>query len=151
MTCLRTKMRRDLWRMKWRAIAILLTLAGGVAVCAGSYMGVLSLLYTRDTVYRELHFADLEVRFHPDDARNLPDLSRFEGVTRVERRLVFPGVIRPRGKPPITVIMTSLESPNPGIHSFKFLHGRPFRSYELDAAVINTSLAAYHGYKVGDR
>src|SRR6266545_486149 len=151
MTCLRTKMRRDLWRMKWRALAILLTLASGVAVYAGIYMGVLSLLYTRDTVYRELHFADLEVRFLPDDARNLPSLAKLEGVSRVERRLVFPGVIRPRGKPPITVIMTSLESPNPGIHSFKFLHGRPFRADELDAVVIDTSLAAYHGYKVGDR
>ena len=150
MSTLRVKMLRDLWRMKWRALAIILMIASGVAVYAGVHMGVLSLLWTRDSVYRELHFADLEVRFLPDDARNLPDLSRLEGVTRVERRLVFPGIIRPRGKPPITVIMTSLESPNPGVHSFKFLHGRPFRADELDAVVIDTSLAAYHGYKVGD-
>jgi len=150
MSTLRVKMLRDLWRMKWRALAIILMIASGVAVYAGIYMGVLSLLWTRDSVYRELHFADLEVRFLPDDARNLPDLSRLEGVTKIERRLVFPGIIRPPGKTPITVIMTSLEAPNPGIHSFKFLHGRPFRADELDAVVIDTSLAAYHGYTVGD-
>jgi len=150
MSTLRIKMLRDLWRMKWRALAIILMIASGVAVYAGIYMGVLSLLWTRDSVYRELHFADLEVRFLPDDARNLPDLSRLEGVRKIERRLVFPGIIRPPGKTPITAVMTSLEAPNPGIHSFKFLQGRPFRADELDAVVIDTSLAAYHGYRVGD-
>ncbi len=150
MTRLRLKMARDLWRMKWRALAIILTLASGVAVYAGFYMGILSLLWTRDSIYSELHFADLEVRFLPDDARNLPDLSRLDGVARIERRLVFPGIVRPTGKPPITVVMTSLEVPTPGIHSFKFLAGRPFRADELEAVVIDASLASYHGYKVGD-
>ncbi len=150
MTRLRVKMWRDLRRMRWRALAIVLTLASGVAVYAGFYMGVKSLLWTRDSIYRELHFADLEVRFLPDDARNLPDLSRLDGVTRIERRLVFPGIVRPPGKNPITVVMTSLEAPTPGIHSFKFLAGRPFRADELDAVVIDVSLATYHGYKVGD-
>ena len=150
MTRLRLKMCRDLRYMKWRALAIILTVASGVAVYAGFYMGVKSLFWTRDSIYRELHFADLEVRFLPDDARNLPDLSRLEGVTRLERRLVFPGIVRPPGKTPITVIMTSLEAPTPGIHSFKFLAGGPFRADELDAIVIDASLATYHGYKVGD-
>ena len=150
MTRLRLKMCRDLRYMKWRALAIILTVASGVAVYAGFYMGVKSLFWTRDSIYRELHFADLEVRFLPDDARNLPDLSRLEGVTRLERRLVFPGIVRPPGKTPITVIMTSLEAPTPGIHSFKFLAGGPFRADELDTVVIDASLATYHGYKVGD-
>ena len=150
MTRLRLKMARDLWRMKWRALAIILTLASGVAVYAGFYMGILSLLWTRDSIYSELHFADLEVRFLPDDARNLPDLSRLDGVARIERRLVFPGIVRPAGQPPLTVVMTSLEVPTPGIHSFKFLAGRPFGADELDAVVIDASLASYHGYKVGD-
>ena len=131
--------------MKWRALAIILTLASGVAVYAGFYMGVTSLLWTRDSIYRELHFADLEVRFLPDDDRNLPDLSGLEGVTRIERRLVFPGIVRSSGRAPTTVVMTSLERPTPGIHSFKFLAGRPFRPDELDAVVIDASLASYHG------
>ncbi len=150
MTRLRIKMARDLWRLKWRALAIILTLASGVAVYAGFYMGMESLRWTRDSIYRELHFADLEVRFLPDDDRNLPDLSRLEGVARIERRLVYPGILRPAGQPPLTVVFTSLESPSPGIHSFKFLAGRPFRADELDAVVIDASLSTYHGYRVGD-
>jgi len=149
-TRLRVKMWRDLWRMKWRALAIILTLASGVAVHAGVYMGVESLFWTRDSIYKELNFADLEVRFLPDDLRNLPDLSGLDGIARVERRLILPGIVRVTGKMPLTVIMTFLETPDPGIHSFKFLTGRPFRADEFDAAVIDVSLARYHGYKVGD-
>jgi putative ABC transport system permease protein len=147
---LRVKMRRDLWRMKWRALAMILTLASGVAVYAGVYNGVRSLFWTRDTIYRELHFADLEVQFLPDDARNLPSLSALEGVARVERRLVLPGIMRISGKAPLTAVMTFLENPMPAIHSFKMLAGRPFGRDELDAAVIDVSLSTHHGYKVGD-
>ena len=150
MTRLRVKMWRDLWRMKWRALAIILTLASGVAVYAGVYMGVDSLFWTRDSIYKELNFADLEVRFLPDDLRNLPDLAGLDGIARVERRLILPGIVRIPGRAPLTVIMTFLEAPEPAIHSFKFLAGRPFRADEFDAAVIDVSLARYHGYKVGD-
>jgi len=113
-------------------------------------MGVESLFWTRDRIYRELNFADLEVRFLPDDLRNLPDLSGLDGIARVERRLILPGIVRAPGKTPLTVIMTFLEAPEPAIHSFKFLAGRPFQADELDAAVIDVSLARYHGYRVGD-
>src|SRR5262249_59938327 len=101
MTRLRVKMWRDLWRMKWRALAIVLTLASGVAVYAGFYMGVKRLLWTRDSIYRELHFADLQVRFLQDDARNLPDLSRLVRLTPIDRRLDFPRILPPPGNTPL--------------------------------------------------
>ena len=44
------------------------------------------------------HFADLQVSFLPDDARNLPDLDGIPGVARVERRLLFPGTVRIPGR-----------------------------------------------------
>src|SRR5687768_9532764 len=106
MTALRVKLRRDLWAMRWRALAIVLTLASGVAMYTGIYTGLLSLFWTRDSIFRELHFADLEVRFLPDDANNLPGLSDIRGVARVERRLVFPGTLRLPGKAPVTAVMT---------------------------------------------
>jgi putative ABC transport system permease protein len=150
MTRLRVKMRRDLWRMRWRALAIVLTLASGVAIYAGVYTGLLSLFWTRDSIYRELHFADLEVRFLPDDVRNLPELSDIQGVARLERRLVFPGILRMPGKAPLTAVMTFLENPAPAIHSFKVIAGRLVGRDELDTVVIDVGLATYHGQKVGD-
>jgi putative ABC transport system permease protein len=143
-------MRRDLWRMRWRALAIVLTLASGIAVHAGVYMGARSLFWTRDTIYAELNFADLEVRFLADDVGNLPSLSALPGVRRVERRLVLSGTLPGREAAPLAVVMTFLERPTPGIHSFRFVAGRPFRADELDAVVVDVSLATYHGYRVGD-
>src|SRR6185503_2698897 len=114
------------------------------------YTGLLSLFWTRDSIYRELHFADLEVRFLPDDVRNLPELSAIDGVARVERRLVFPGTVRTPDQAPLTAVMTFLENPAPAIHSFKVVAGRLFGIDELDAVVIDTSLATYQRYAVGD-
>src|SRR3989449_2660712 len=105
--------------MRWRTLAIVLTIASGVAIYAGIYTGLLSLFWTRDSIFKELHFADLEVSFLPDDARNLPELSGIRGVARVERRLIFPGTVRMPGKPPLTAVMTFLENPAPVIHAFK--------------------------------
>src|SRR5687768_8530484 len=150
MKALRVKLRRDLWAMRWRALAIVLTLASGVAVYTGIYTGLRSLYWTRDSIYRELHFADLEIRFLPDDAKNLPELADIRGVAHVERRLVFPGTLRIPGRAPVTAVMTFLEKPAPAVHSFKLVSGRLFRPDELDAAVIDVSLATYHDRKVGD-
>ncbi|MEW6440494.1 MAG: FtsX-like permease family protein [bacterium] len=147
---LRVKMRRDLWRMRWRALAIVLTLASGVATYVGTYTGVLSIFRTRDTVYRQLHFADLEVRFSPQDVNRLPDLARLKGVQKLERRLLFPGIIKRPGHPSLMAVITLLETPTPDIHALQFVEGRPFRSDEPDAVVIERTLAEYHGYGVGD-
>lgn len=150
MTRLRVKMRRDLWRMRWRALAIIMTIASGVAVYVGVYTGIRSLFSTRDRVYERLQFADLEVRFVPEDVHNLPDLSDLAGVETLERRLVFPGIITSGGKRPLSAVMTFLETPSPEIHAFDFVAGRPFRADEWNAVVIERSLAVQHGYRVGD-
>ena len=70
---LRVKMRRDLWHMRWRALAIVLTVASGVAIYAGIYTGLLSLFWTRDSIFKEQHFADLQVSFNKfaDSALNI--------------------------------------------------------------------------------
>ncbi len=150
MSRLRLKMRRDAWQMKWRALAIVLIVASGVAIYAGIYWGLLSLFRTRDSVYRAQHFADLEVRFLPEDVRNLPDLAGIEGVARLERRLLLSGVLRLSGQAPLTAVMTFLETPAPVIHAFKVVAGRLFRPDEQDAAVIDKGLGTHHGLKVGD-
>jgi len=43
MTRLRLKMVRDVWRMKWRALAIVFTLASGIAIDSGMSSAVASL------------------------------------------------------------------------------------------------------------
>src|SRR5207248_8105379 len=129
--------------------AIVLTIASGVAIYAGVYAGLQSLYWTRDSIYRELNFADLEVRFLPDDVRNLPEL-RVPGVAHLERRLVLPGTMPLPGRAPLAAVMTFLETERPTIHSFQVVAGRLFRPEELDAAVIDVGLATSLGSTVGD-
>lgn len=147
---LRVKASRDLVGMKWRALAIVLTIASAVGVYAGANMAIQSLLWTREREFERLNFADLEVRFVPEDARNLPDLSSLSGIENVERRLVLPAIIRTSEGKPLAGLMTFLEKSEPEVHSFEFVEGRPFSSEELDAVVIEKSLATYHGYHPGD-
>src|SRR5882724_13397028 len=131
-------------------LAIVLTIASGVAIYAGIYTGLLSLFWTRDSIFKEQHFADLQVSFLPDDARNLPDLSGIPGVVRIERRLLFPGTVRVPGRRPLAAVMTFLENPAPAVHAFKLVAGRLVAPAELDTAVIDVWLAKYHGKQIGD-
>ncbi len=101
---LKVKAWRDLYRMKWRALAIVMTIASAVAIYGGANMAIGSLLWTREHEFDRLRFADLEVRFVPEDANNLPDLSAIRGVAKVERRLVLPATIRTAQGQPLTAV-----------------------------------------------
>lgn len=136
--------------MRWRALAILLTIASAVAVYVGVYAGLRSLYRTRDSIYRELAFADLDVHFVPEDVNNLPSLHGVEGVEVTERRLVFPGVLQEPGGEKLSAQLIFLENPRPRLNRFRFLEGRPFREDAFDEVVIEQALARYHGYRVGD-
>jgi len=136
--------------MKWRALAIIMTIASAVGIYGGANMAIQSLLWTRDHEFERLNFASLEVRFIPDDASNLPDLSAIDGVEKVERRLVLPATIRTSQGRPLTAVMSFLETSLPEVHSFDFVEGRPFSPDELDAVVVEKSLLTYHGYSPGD-
>jgi putative ABC transport system permease protein len=150
MTKLRVCMWRNLRRMKWRAVAVILTIASAVAVNVGMYAGIRSLFWTRDSINRELAFADLEVHFVPEDLHNVPPLDGLAGVASVERRLLFPGTVRtPQGRK-LSAEMIFLEQPLPRLHQLRFVAGRPFRADAPNEVVIEQSLATYHGYRVGD-
>jgi len=136
--------------MKWRALAIVMTIASAVGIYGGANMAIQSLLWTREHEFERLNFAALEVRFVPEDASNLPDLSAIDGVAKVERRLVLPATIRTADGRPLTAVMSFLETSLPEVHSFDFVEGRSFSPDELDAVVIEKSLLTYHGYRPGD-
>src|SRR5882672_11808213 len=93
MRILRRKSLRDLWRIRWRALAVALTVASGVGIYAGIGMAIATGFHTREVLFQRMRFADLEVQFLPEDVANLPDLGRIQGVRAVERRLVLPGTV----------------------------------------------------------
>jgi putative ABC transport system permease protein len=148
---LQLKVLRDLWRVRWRAVALVLSVACGVAVFSGIEMAAGSLVHTAEVLLARMRFADLEVQFLPEDTANLPDLSAIPGVQAVERRLIFPGTVFLEGDRRIVGLLVFLETPAPNINALERLHGRSIRPDDFDSVVIERSLAIYHGFNVGDR
>ena len=104
------KMLRDLWQIRWRAVAVVLTVASGVGIFAGSGMAINTGFHTRDVLLDRMRFADLEVQFLPEDVANLPDLGRIQGVEAIERRLVMPGSVTKTDGSRITGVLVFLET-----------------------------------------
>jgi putative ABC transport system permease protein len=151
MRLLRRKMLRDLWHIRWRALAVALTVAAGVGVYAGVGMAIDTGYHTRDVLLDRMRFADLEVQFLPEDVANLPDLASVPGVLAVERRLLMPGNVSLLDGTRMSGVMVFLEAPQPTLDVLELLAGRPLATADFESAVIERSLAAYHGFKVGDR
>jgi putative ABC transport system permease protein len=144
------QMLRELWNIKWRSLTIALSISYAVGVYAGVDMAVQSLFATRDILYARMNFADLEVLFLPEDVNNLPDLGDIDGIAKVERRLIFPGTILLGEQKKILGVVVFLEDIRPEIDSLEMTAGVPLRQNDLQSAVIEQSLAHYHGLKLGD-
>jgi putative ABC transport system permease protein len=151
MRALTRKLLRDVWRIRWRALGVALTVACGTGVFAGIEMAIASLFNTRDVLLERMRFADLEVQFLPEEVANLPDLSGIAGVRSVERRLILPGTVVLDDTRRIVATLVFLESPSPGIDALELVSGRPLTPGDPESAVIERSLALYHDFRVGDR
>jgi len=144
-------MLRDLWQIRWRALAVALTAAAGVGIYAGAEMAIHTGGHTREVLLGRMQFADLEVQFLPEDVANLPDLGRIPGVRGVERRLVMPGTVFLKDNSRISGALVFLESPAPAMDRLELIDGRPVDPADFESAVIERSLATYHDFAVGDR
>jgi putative ABC transport system permease protein len=144
------KMLRNLRDVKWRAVTIAVTVASGVAVYAGVDMAIRSIFETRETLYRQTHFADLEVLFLPEDVNNLPRLDDLPGVLQVERRLIFPGTVLMSGGRRLPGIVTFLDNHRPEVNALNLEQGEAFAADDLEGVVAERSLRDHHGVKPGD-
>ncbi|MFQ5830126.1 MAG: FtsX-like permease family protein [Candidatus Methylomirabilia bacterium] len=151
MRTLTRKMIRDFWKIRWRALSIVLTVACGVGIFAGIEMAIESLFNTRDVLFDRMRFADLEVQFLPEDVANLPELTQVPGVQTVERRLILRGEILLGGGRRLAGVLVFLETPEPSINSLERLAGHGVLAEDFESSVIERSLARYHGLEVGDR
>ncbi|MBI3824585.1 MAG: FtsX-like permease family protein [Candidatus Rokubacteria bacterium] len=151
MRVLERKMLRDLWQIRWRALAVALTVASGVGIYAGTGMAIATGFHTRDVLFQRMGFAELEVQFLPEDVTNLPDLTAVPGVHAIERRLVLPGTVFLPDHSRIAGVLVFLETVPPTIDALEIAAGGPLRAGDFESAVVERSLATFHGFGVGDR
>jgi len=141
---------RDIWIFRWQSLAIIIVVACGVAILSGVDMAFKSLEFTREKIYNELNFADLEILFIPDGTELIPDFHDIEGIQTVEKRVVFPGSILLDNNKKLSGVFTLVESPQPQVNSFRIVKGNPINFSDLKSVVLEQSLAKYHGFKPGD-
>ncbi len=144
------KVLRDLKKMKLHTLAIILTLACGIGVYTGVDMGIKSLFYTRDKIFKDMNFADLEIQILPEDIRNLPDFSDIPEIKHVEQRLVMPGIIQLKNNTRLTALMVFQENLKPDINKLEIIEGRNINGNKLDEAIAEKTLLVHHGIKPGD-
>jgi putative ABC transport system permease protein len=142
-------MRRAAWKMKGRLFAAGLIMGSALAMFVGVYSAIDSLFDSRAQWYRQLNVADLEVRIVPEDAVNIPPLQGVDGVASVERRLVLPGNIDTKGGRKLYAVMMATEQA-PAVNRLRIDEGRNLDPSHPTEVVIERSMAAHHGYKVGD-
>ena len=130
------KMLRDLWQIRWRALAVVLTVASGVGIYAGSGMAIATGFHTRDVLLERMRFADLEVQFLPEDVENLPDLKGIPGVRAIERRLVLPGTVFLTDNSRISGWLVFLETAAPTLDSLDLVGGGPVCPQDFASAVV---------------
>ena len=137
--------------MRYRLLALCLVAAAGFGVYVGVYSAIDSLLAERDRAFSEGNLADLEFRFVPEDLQRIPDLSRIEGVSVTENRLVFPGQLQFPSAPPLfSLLVTSDPEKGGQLNRIEILEGSGLNPNHPEAVVIDRNLALFHHLKPGD-
>ncbi|WP_435103183.1 FtsX-like permease family protein [Arhodomonas sp. AD133] len=142
---------RQAWGMRYRLLGIAAILGIAAGLFIGIYSSIDSLYSTRDTYYRQLSAADLEVTFVPSDRANVPDLDDVEGVATWTTRLMSPGqlVLADGSRHASTVITRDLADPAP-IDELQVLQGTGLERETPNAVLIERTFADHFGVEPGD-
>lgn len=150
---LNTKIRRELWQMRGQAFAIVLVIAGGVAVCVMSLVNYASLQTTRLAYYDEHQFADVFVSVKRAPRHLLPRVAAIPGVSRLSARVEAGAKLDVAGfDEPVTAQLVSLPpTGQPSVNRLYVRHGRlPVHGRSQEVAVIG-SFADAHDLRPGDQ
>lgn len=145
---------RDLWHIKIRTITIILIIASGVSVYAGTYMGLEIIRYTSKVLYKSLHLADLQVNFIPvtdEETPSIKEIKKIRGIKGITKRLILPGCIELKNNEIIAALFILLK-PNyhPEVNNIKITCGEYLSGEDNEGVVIDVGLAKEYGYKIGD-
>ncbi len=146
------KLLRDLWRLKFQALAIALLIAVGVAVTVMSYSSQAALKAARAAYYEETRFADVFATATRAPMSVARDLAEIEGVTVVDARVLEGGLMAVPGllRPAVAKIISLPEREATALNRLALTAGRlPDPDRPTEAVALRTFLDAAH-VKLGD-
>jgi ABC-type antimicrobial peptide transport system permease subunit len=136
--------------MRYRLLGIAAIAGMAAGIFIGVYSCIDSLYHTRDFFYTKLSMADLEVRFVPTDAANVPDISHLDGVSEWATRLVSPGQLTLEGgsRHAATVITRNLGKPG-SIARLQVLRGDTLHPERPNSVLVDRNFADHYGLEPG--
>ena len=152
MKALDLKLLRDFWKMRGQVLAIGLVIAAGVAIYVMSLSTLDSLTHTRQTYYRDYHFAEIFAGLKRAPLSLQERLQTINGVEQLRTRVVAAANLTVPGfNEPVSGHLISC--PLPGTSFLNNLYLRRGRLVDPDRdeeVVVCEAFAKAHSFKLGD-
>jgi putative ABC transport system permease protein len=147
------KLARDLWRMRFQALAIAFVIAGGVAVHLLSAGMLSSLQETRRAYYERYLFADVWAPTVRAPERLIADLRAIDGVQALTTRIRAPALFAMEGMsaPASGEVLSLPDQGEPSVNRLHLVRGRFPTPGRADEAVVLKAFADAHRLEPGDR
>ena len=153
MRMLQLKLLRELWQVRWQALAICLVMACGVATAVMSLSTLDSLQRTRVAYYERQRFADVFAHLKRAPQSLAPRIAQIPGVTAADVRVVAGVTLDVAGlAEPATGRLISL--PDSSLQRLNRLHirrGRMLDHTRRGEVLVAEAFAQAHGLAPGDR
>lgn len=152
MKALDKKLWRELWAMRMQAIAIAAVIVGGVGIFIMSLSTLDSLFETRESYYRDHHFARVFAPLKRAPLSLLKRIRAIPGVDKVESRVVAYVNLDVAGYgEPISAHLLSLPDNSRGLLNQIYLRsGRLFEPGRDSEVLLSEEFANAHGLRPGD-
>ena len=140
------KLWRELWGMRLQALAIAMVIVSGVGIFIMSLSTLDSLYQTRESYYREHHFAEVFASLKRAPLSLVKRIEQIPGVEKVETRVVAYVNLDVEGFPdPISGHLISLPDNSRGLLNQIYLReGRLFEPGRDNEVVVTEEFAAAH-------
>jgi putative ABC transport system permease protein len=150
---LERKLLRDLWRLKWQVLAIALLIACGVSVAVMAFSAQRALAQAQAAFYADTRFADAFAQARRAPLSRAQALTRIDGVTAVDARIVESGLMDVPGlsRPAVARVISLPEDPERALNQIRLVRGRmPDPASRDEVVALNTFLDAAN-VRLGDR
>jgi putative ABC transport system permease protein len=152
MKALDKKLWRELWAMRMQALAIAAVIVGGVGIFIMSLSTLDSLFHTRESYYRDHHFAQVFSSLKRAPLSLVQRIQAIPGVDKVETRVVAYVNLDVAGYgEPVSGHLLSLPDNSRGLLNQVYLRGgRLFEPGRDSEVLLSEEFANAHGLRAGD-
>ncbi len=153
MNAIDIKLWRELWNMRIQALAIAMVIVSGVAIFIMSLSTYDSLYETRESYYRDNHFADVFASLKRAPLSMVKHIEDIPGVDKVQTRVVTYVNLDITGyDDPVSGHLISLPSNSKGLLNQIFLRdGRLLEQGRDNEIILSEEFADAHALKAGDK